>query len=111
MQTGGGRGWKHDGGMSGYNMSLGEEHGGGCTYVVHGRSCIPGIYNHRPSHPLNAGTEQIGFSPTRQTFDCSDKARSAARCCASRLKGELHPLVKVTCEAESLALGDCVERI
>ncbi|CAN0422214.1 unnamed protein product, partial [Laminaria digitata] len=24
-------------------------------------------YYHRPSHPYNAGTEHVGFSPTRQT--------------------------------------------
>ena len=25
-------------------------------------------YDHRPSHPYYAGTEHVGFSPTRQTL-------------------------------------------
>ena len=32
----------------------------GCTQFVQ--------YDHRPSHPYYAGTEHVGFSPTRQTF-------------------------------------------
>ena len=28
----------------------------------------PWLYDHRPSHPYNAGTEHVGFSPTRQTL-------------------------------------------
>ena len=42
---------------------------------------IPTIY---------AGTEHVGFSPTRQDIALY-QARSAASCSASRMKGELHP--------------------
>ena len=28
----------------------------------------PQLYDHRPSHPYNAGTEHVGFSRTRQTL-------------------------------------------
>ena len=32
--------------------------------TMHGRS----RYGHRPSHPYNAGTEYVGFLPTKQTL-------------------------------------------
>ena len=38
--------------------------GGGCTRVVHGRSRM----TIDPRILTNAGTEQVGFSPTRQTL-------------------------------------------
>ena len=38
--------------------------GGECTHVTHGRS----LYDHRPSHPYNVGTEHVGCSSTRQTL-------------------------------------------
>ena len=44
-----------------------------------------------PSHSFNAGTVHVGFSPTMQAFACLHQARSAVRCVASRMKGELHP--------------------
>ena len=55
------------------------------------------MYDHRPSHPYDAGTEHVGFSPTRRTF----LAPSAKR---REVFGELHegaaasqePLVKRT---------------
>ena len=59
---------------------------GRCTHVKHGRSRI---YDHRPSHPYNAGTEHVGFSPTRQTL-LAPSAKRSVRCRASRMKGELH---------------------
>ena len=38
--------------------------GGGEVYS----SCMAVVvYDHRPSRPCNAGTENVGFSPTRQT--------------------------------------------
>ena len=37
---------------------------GGCTHDHAG----PLSYDHRPSHPSNAGTEHVGFSPTRQAL-------------------------------------------
>ena len=43
---------------------LGEGVGALIMYAMHGRSRI---YDHRLSHPYNAGTEHVGFSPTRQT--------------------------------------------
>ena len=33
--------------------------GGGCAW--------PYSYDHRPSHPYYAGTEHVGFSPTRRS--------------------------------------------
>ena len=47
-------------------------------------------YDHRPSQPHNAGTEHVGFSPTRQTL-LAPSAKRNVRCPASRMKGELHP--------------------
>ena len=45
--------------------------GGGRAHVschaMHGGSHI-WPYAHRRSHPYNAGTEHVGFSPTRQTL-------------------------------------------
>ena len=38
--------------------------GGGCTQFVHD----PSQYDRRPSHPSYAGTEHVGFSPTRQIW-------------------------------------------
>ena len=37
--------------------------GGGLVYSV---CAWPSSYDHRPSHPYYAGTEHVGFSPTRQ---------------------------------------------
>ena len=39
------------------------EDGGGYTL-----SCMVVLYDHRPSHPYNAGMEGVGFLPTRQTL-------------------------------------------
>ena len=39
--------------------------GGGGVYSV---CAWPYWYDHRPSHPYYAGTEHVGFSPTRQTL-------------------------------------------
>ena len=43
-----------------------------CLSTNGGRGCThyhawPQPYDHRPSHPHNAGTEHVGFSPARQT--------------------------------------------
>ena len=49
---------------------------GGCTQYHAWRAS----YNHRPSHLYNAGTEQVGFSPTRQTLHApSAKCREVFR--------------------------------
>ena len=67
------------------------------------------VVGHRPSHPSNAGTEHVGFSPTRQTLlPPSAKRREV---CASRMKGELHPAKNLACEPDFLALDDSVEEI
>ena len=61
--------------------------GGRCTQFVHGRRRMTiGLR----IHPYYAGTEHVGFSPTRGGH-CLHQARSAVRCSASRMKGELHP--------------------
>ena len=39
------------------------------------------LYGHRHLHPYNAGTEHVGFSPTRQT-----QVQGAERCSASRME-------------------------
>ena len=49
------------------------EGGGGCTQFVHGRSRMA----IRPSHPYYAGTEHVGFSPTRQTLLAPSAKRRA----------------------------------
>ena len=33
------------------------------------------VYDPRPSHPYNAGTEYVGFSPTRQTLPAPSAKR------------------------------------
>ena len=55
---------------------------GVCVYLVittmHGRNRITiGL----PSHPYDAGTEHVGFSPARQTLiaNCTKLLRSAVR--------------------------------
>ena len=55
-------------------MPHGGRGGGGGVYSIldrrdvldfmHGRRS----YDHRPSHPYNAGTERVGLSPARQTL-------------------------------------------
>ena len=46
----------------------------------------------RPSHPYNAGTGHVRFSPTMQTL--LYQAGRAVRCSASRMKGDQEPLVR-----------------
>ena len=60
--------------------------GGGRTHAIHGRSRV----TIDPSAPAyNAGTEQVGISPTRQTLLVpSAKHREVLD---ELLKGELHP--------------------
>ena len=56
---------------------------------VHSWHAWPYSYDHRPSHPCNAGTERVGCSPSRQTVLAPSAEPSAVRCSASRMKGEL----------------------
>ena len=70
--------------------------GGGCVLIImHGRI-------RKTSHPYNAGTEYVGFSPTRQTL----LARSAKH---REVLGESHEgcciLLSTVFEAEFLAYG------
>ena len=51
------------------------------------------LYDHRPSHLSNAGTEHVGISPTRQT-SLVHQARSGVRCSASRNCGEITSMEK-----------------
>ena len=44
----------------------GFDGGGGYSIFMHGRSRMTIWY--RPSHPYNAGTTHVGFSPTRHTL-------------------------------------------
>ena len=60
-------------------------HGGGCTQVVHGRSRM----TVDPRIPTMPGRSTLGFHQTGR--HCLHQARSAVRCSASRMKGELHP--------------------
>ena len=46
--------------------------GGGMLVVVHGRS---GKTTRRPTPPCNTATENVGFSPTRQTWRASSSKR------------------------------------
>ena len=36
--------------------------------VVYSICAWPYSYDHRPAHPYYAGTEHVGFAPTRQTL-------------------------------------------
>ena len=56
---------------------MGRREGEGCVCVLiitHGRSRMA---IDPPSHPYNAGTEHIGFSPTRQTLLACGTKREA----------------------------------
>ena len=73
------RGGRSRGGMSGWGEG-GEGEGVG-SFVTRGRSRM--TLDPR-SHPYNAGTEHVGVSPTRQTFDLlapSAKRREVAEVC------------------------------
>ena len=59
--------------------------GGGCTQFVHGRS----LMTINPRIPTMPGRSASGFhQPARH---CLHQARSAVRCSATRMMGELHP--------------------
>ena len=64
-----------------------------------------------PRIPTSAGTEHVGFSPTRQTslFD-STKREAPLRCSASRMKGELHPTENRLWGRSFLHMDDSVEK-
>ena len=49
----------------------------------------PWSYDHKPSHPYYAGTEHVGFSPTRQTLLAPSAKRREMF--GESPKGELHP--------------------
>ena len=59
--------------------------GGGCTQFVHGRSRM----TVDPRIPIMPGWSTSGFH--QQGRHSLHQARSAVRCSASRMKGELHP--------------------
>ena len=65
-----------------------------CAHVMHGRSRM----TIRPSHLYNAGTEHVGVSSTGQAL-LAPSAKRNVRCPASRLEGELHPLLVIAREA------------
>ena len=53
-------------------------------------------YDRRPSHPYNAGTEHVGFSPTKQTLHqersaviySANRMKEKAASCSERLMGQ-----------------------
>ena len=47
-------------------------------------------YGHIPLHPYYAGTEPVGFSPTKQT-SLAPSSLIVVNCRASRMKSELYP--------------------
>ena len=59
--------------------------GGGCTQFVHGRSRM----TTDPRIPTMPGRSTSGFHQPGK--HCLHQPRSAVRCSASRMKGELHP--------------------
>ena len=67
------------------NGGGGEWEGGGCTQFVHGRNPVT-IDPRIPSMP---GRNMSGFHQSGR--HCLHQTRSAVRCSASRMKGELHP--------------------
>ena len=74
-----------------------------CTHGMNGRSRIT-IY--RPSHPYNAGTEHVGYLPTRQTWlACTKREAKREVSRASRVKGELHPNILVYLRTACLSGG------
>ena len=51
----------------------------------------PSSYDHRPSHLYYTGTGQSTSGFHQPGRHCLHQARSAVRCSASRMKGEVHP--------------------
>ena len=100
-----GSAWIEGGGGGGRGV-LGIVHGCsrmtlvGVLDIVYGRSRTA----IRLSHPFNAGTEHVVFSPSRQTL-LAPSAKRNVRCWASRMKGELHPIKKTAFEADFHAYG------
>ena len=60
-------GWEEAGGVEGVG-GWGWEEGWGGVYLI---CAWPSWYDYRPSHPYNAGSEHVGFSPTKQAFACT----------------------------------------
>ena len=74
------------------DQGIGERRGGGGVYSIfmHGRIRIAIGYG--PSHSYYAGTEHVGFSPTRHTLLAPITKRGGSS--ASPTNGELHPTTK-----------------
>ena len=66
---GGGRKGRRIGGGGGVGGGVAEAGG---VYSFH---AWPQSYDHRPLHPSNAGTEPVGFLPTRLTLFASSAIR------------------------------------
>ena len=64
--------------------------GRGGVYSCH---ASPKSYDHRPSHPYNAGGRSTSSFHRPRRY-CLHQARGTARCWASRMKGELRPTEK-----------------
>ena len=62
-----------------------QQGGGSCSVFMHGRSRM--VID--PRIPTMPGRSMSGFP--RPGRHCLHQARSAVRCSASRMKGELHP--------------------
>ena len=69
--------------------------GGGCTHRMYGGRSRMTI---DPRIPTMLGRSTSGFH--RPGSPCLHQARSAVRCLASRMKGELHPTKNSLCEAD-----------
>ena len=69
-----------------YYVAYWRPGGSGCAHC----HAWPQSYDHRPSHPSNAGAERVGFSTAMQTL-LEPSAKRNVRCSASRMKVELYP--------------------
>ena len=65
--------------------------GGSVLIVMHGRSL--------PSHPQKSQEGARRVFTDQGRYYCLHQARSAVRCSARCMKGELHPTKSTTCEA------------
>ena len=79
-------------------MHLYKTGGGGCTNAGHG----PSSFGHRPSRPLQCRDGARRFF-TDQERHGLHQARSAVKCSASRMKGELRPTEKRLCRKRGVS--------
>ena len=86
----------------GSEMEDGRSRGEGVFIIMHDRSHMT---IHGPSHPYNAGTEHVGFYPTRQTSLAPLAPSAKCRAVFGESHEECAASHGTACEADFLAYG------